>query len=134
MYKDGDNFNLMTGLYIRTIEISISCVSFALVVLVASNSHASVLIRIISMRFRLLAERSRGRHRVGRAGTRQSTICLTVDMQVLLYPEKNTSHAPSETKGCHYRQPPRHHLLIMPHIDLATSPTSIVLEIYCCCF
>lgn len=37
-------------------------------------------------------------HRIGmgRAATRQSIICLTVGMQVLLYPGKHISHAPSE--------------------------------------
>lgn len=41
-----------------------------------------------------LAERQ-GPHRmgIGRAATRQSTICLTVGMQVLLYPGKHISHA-----------------------------------------
>lgn len=39
-----------------------------------------------------------GPHRIGmgRAATRQSIICLTVGMQVLLYPGKHISHAPSE--------------------------------------
>lgn len=34
---------------------------------------------------------------MGRAATRQSTICLTVGMQVLLYPGKHISHAASES-------------------------------------
>jgi len=55
-------------------------------------------------RLEFIAERrSRGpQARIGWVATRQLTICLIVGMQVLLYPGKYTSHAPSELQNAYW--------------------------------
>ena len=73
--------------------------TFALSLVVPLTQLETLLLRLLVAWLLVCLAVRQEPHRMGmgRAATRQSTICLTVGMQVLLYPGKHISHAASES-------------------------------------